>query len=84
MRNLASLLERITKSLGKNVVHKEVVLSCLRKIGMEMSEEDILIKGGTLEIHSTPGKKNFIKMKEAQLLRELKECGLYINRIFYK
>jgi hypothetical protein len=85
MKNLSTLLQRITQSLGRSEVEKEVVLSCLEKTAsLSILPEDISIKGDALEIHASPGKKNLIHMKEAAILRELNACGVRVSRIFYK
>ncbi|MBX4200104.1 hypothetical protein KW790_01420 [Candidatus Parcubacteria bacterium] len=85
MKNLDSLLERISKSLGRSVVEKDLVISCLKKVlDISFLAEDISIKNGTLEIHTTPTKKSLIKIKESQILRELNEGGVRVERVFYK
>lgn len=86
MINLNNLLDRFKKSLGKDVLSKESVIFCIEEITrVKLDVEDINIKEGILEINSSPGKKNEIRLKEEKIIATLrKERGININKIFYK
>jgi hypothetical protein len=86
MRTLAALLERIQKSLGKDVFAKEGVLACIKEIfGFELLPEHIAVKGDALEIHTSLIKKNEIRLKEAKILAAINErCNLSLKKILYR
>jgi len=86
MLDLSTLLGRFKKSLGKNVLAKESVILSVESIsGIRLLPEEINIKDFTLEIISSPIKKNEIKLKENQILSEIRgRTGQNIRKIFYK
>jgi hypothetical protein len=86
MLDLGSLLGRFRKSLGRNVLAKESVILAVESItGIRLLPEEINIKEFTLEITSSPIKKNEIKLKEGQILSEVRaRTGQNISKIFYK
>jgi len=86
MKNLSSLLERFAKSLGRNVLDKEIVLHTIEDLtSIRLNEEDVSIKEGVLEITSSPLKNNEIKLKEDKIINELRSHkATFINKIFYK
>ncbi len=86
MKNLSSLLERFSKSLGKDVLAKEAVITAIFDLSsVELKPEEIMIKEGVLEICSTPGKNNAIRLKEERIIDMLRnERGIKLSKIFYK
>ncbi len=86
MKTLQDLLTRISKSLGRDVVGRGVVLKCIKEVaGFDLNPEDIAIKGDTLEVVASPTKKNEIKLHETEILSEItKTGGLRLSRILYK
>lgn len=86
MRNLSSLLERFKKSLGKDTLAREAVINCVESLtSIKLGLEEISIKENVLEIKTSAGKKNEIRLKEDLILDTLQtRFGLPINRIFYK
>jgi hypothetical protein len=87
MKNLSSLLERLSKVLNKDTVIKESVTRVIKeKIGIEIPQENInLNKEGVLEIISSPSANNEIRLKEEYIKTELREVyNISISRIFFK
>lgn len=86
MKNLSELLERFTKSLGKDTFVRNSIIDSIENIvSIKISLDEISVKEGVLEISSTPGKNNAIRLKESQIIDSLKnERGIRISRIFYK
>lgn len=86
MLNLDALLGRFRKSLGKNVLAKESVgMAVESNTGIHLKSEEINIKEFTLEITTSPIKKNEIKLHEEEILAEIRaRTGQNINKIFYK
>ncbi len=86
MLNLDALLGRLRKSLGKNVLAKESVAEAVESnTGIRLKPEEINIKEFTLEITSSPIKKNEIKLHESEILAEIRgRTGQNINKVFYK
>ncbi|MHB0978305.1 MAG: hypothetical protein ACYC1K_02820 [Minisyncoccota bacterium] len=86
MKTLSALLERFKKSLGKDTVNKDLIISIIENfVGIRLKAEEVNIKEATLEIISSPAKKNEIKLKEEQILFEIRaQTHQNISRIFYK
>lgn len=85
MRNLSSLLNRLTRALDKDSFTKESVIDVVTNLtGAKLTKEDIRIKEGVLEIQTTPGAKNEIRMKEERIKDELRSREVFITRILYK
>lgn len=86
MKTLSSLLERFKKSLGQNTYNKDLILSIVENLtNIKLKPEEINIKEATLEITSSPAKKNEIKFKEELILSEIRaQTHQNISRIFYK
>jgi len=86
MKTLSSLLERFKKSLGKDVINKDLIVSIIEKVtGIQIKPEEVNIKEFTLEIISSPAKKNEIKMSEDRILQEVRmQTKQNISRILYK
>ncbi len=86
MLNLETLLGRFRKSLGRNILAKEAVIGAVESTtGIRLKDEEINIKEFTLEITSSPIKKNEIKLHEAEILSEIRaRTGQNINKVFYK
>ena len=74
MKTISSLLERFSRSLGKDVLAKNVVIACIKEFcGFEISPDDISIKDGTLRIKTTPAKKSEINLNETKILNAVRE-----------
>ena len=86
MINLDTLLDRFKKSLGKNVLAKESVMSVVEgETGINLLSEEIDIKDQTLEINTSPIKKNEIKLRQEEILAGVRaRTGQNITKIFYK
>lgn len=86
MKTLSSLLERFKKSLGKDTVNKELIISVVENItNIKLKPEEVNVRESTLEIISSPAKKNEIKLKEELILSEIRiQTHQNISRIFYK
>ncbi len=86
MKTLSSLLERFKKSLGQNTYNKDLIISIVESLtNIKLKPEEINIKEATLEIASSPAKKNEIKFKEELILSEIRaQTHQNISRIFYK
>jgi len=85
MQNISKLLERFSRSLGRDVVAKGAVIDCVKEFcRFELSPDDIIIKDGTLRIKATPAKKSEINLNEAKILNKLREqIGQKITKILY-
>ncbi len=86
MKTLSTLLERFKKSLGKDTINKDLIISTIENsVGIRLKKEEVNIKESILEIFSSPAKKNEIKLKEEQILSEIHaQTRQNISRIFYK
>lgn len=86
MRDIGSILQRIRRVLGKDTEIKNAVAECIKgAAGFNIAEDDIELKDGVLIITSSPAKNSAIRLKEAEILREIKErCGVNIVRILYR
>jgi len=85
MKTISSLLERFSRSLGKDVLAKNVIIACIKEYcGFEISPDDITIKDGTLRIKTSPAKKSEINLNEAKILKAVREqTGQNITKILY-
>ena len=85
MRNLTSLLQRITKSLNRNELTQTNIISTIKKLTkVELRHEDISLQNGVLSISLNPTAKNEVRLKEAGIIEDLRSRQIYINRILYK
>jgi hypothetical protein len=86
MLNLDTLLDRFKKSLGKDVLAKEAVVSVVEgTIGIRLQPQEITLKDFMLEINTSPIKKNEIRLNEAEILAGIRaRTGQNITKIFYK
>lgn len=86
MRNLSSLLERLTKTLNKDEVIKGSIISVIAsKIGVSLQGKDLMLKEGVLTIIASAPVKNEIRLKEEIIKTELKESyNIVVTRFLYK
>lgn len=86
METLSSLLGRFRKSIGRNILAKESIISAVDSVaGINLSPEEINIKEFVLEISSSPIKKNEIRLHEREVLAQVRALtGQNISKIFYK
>lgn len=86
MIDLGSLLGRFKKSIGRNILAKESVISAVDSVvGINLSPEEINIKEFVLEIDSSSIKKNEIRLHEREVLAQVRALtGQNISKIFYK
>jgi hypothetical protein len=86
MLNLDTLLGRFRKSLGKNLLAKEAIIESVEaSTGIHLNPDEINIKEFTLEIRSSPLKKNEIKLHEEAILAQIRaKTNQNINKVFYK
>ncbi len=85
MKNISSLLDRFFKSVGRDILSREIILEVIKnetRIGL--TPDDIGLKEGVLEIKTTSLKQNEIRLKEKLLLEILKDRNVLVTRIFYK
>jgi hypothetical protein len=85
MKDLSSLLERISGALGNDQTLKEIVVTTIfEKLKISLFTEDIALKEGTLQIKTSPVKKNEIKLHEAELIALLSErLNRRLTRVLY-
>jgi hypothetical protein len=85
MQNISDLLKRFSNSLGRDVIVKEAVATCVKELlHFDLAVEDISIKENTLRIKTTPAKKSEINLHEAELLGKIRErTGQKISKILY-
>lgn len=85
MQTISKLLERFSRSLGRDVVAKEAVVACIKEFcGFEISSDNISIKDGAVRIKATPAKKSEINLNEEKILNKLRErTGQKISKILY-
>lgn len=85
MKNLTSLLARISASLHSDSLFKQTVIHVVKETtGGELSEEAIRLKDGVLTIAASPILKNEIKLKEERIIAQIKELsGQAIQRVQY-
>lgn len=86
MKNIGSLLERLSKILNKDQAIKNSVIEAIKKMtGVTLSSESVELKEGILHISSFPAALNEIRLKEERIKDELREVyKISILKIFYK
>ncbi|MEX0919422.1 MAG: hypothetical protein WDZ64_01575 [Parcubacteria group bacterium] len=87
MRNISSLLEKISHLLDKDSVIKDSIQKVVEeKTRVKILKDNFILKEGVLEISSiSPTAKNEINLKETLIKKELKDSyNIIISRIFYK
>lgn len=86
MRNLASLLERVSKILNKDTFTKGAIISVIQKnTKADLPETSISLKEGVLSIIASSPVKNEITLKEKAIQDELKNVyKIFITRFLYK
>lgn len=86
MHSLSKLLERIKKSLDSGSEQKEIIQKIIEsQTFIKIDTKELLIKGDTLWVTTSPTKRVEIKMNEERLLDLLgRELGLALKRISYK
>lgn len=86
MRNLSSLLERVSKILNKDTFTKEAIISVIKKYTKaDIPETSISLKDGVLVITASPSVKNEITLKEKVIQEELRDVyKIFITRFLYK
>lgn len=86
MRNLSSLLERLSKFLNKDELRKQRVLEVIEETTKaKLENKNIFIKEGVLEIEASPVFKNEIRLKETEIKTILKErYAIVIGRVLYR
>lgn len=86
MKNLGSLLERISRSLNKDSIQRDFIIEVVdRLLSIKLSPNNIFIKNDTLFLDCSPVIKNEIKLKEREILNKLKEIhNLFIEKIIFK
>ncbi len=85
MKNLSSLLERLTGALHADARLRLAVSESVQECaGGLISDKDLEIKDGVLTIHASPALKNELRLKEKRLLDSIYEkSGKHITRIIY-
>ena len=85
MKDLSSLIARISKALGSDTLFKSSVCEAIKEcVGGNLLEQDISIKEGVLTLRASPSLKNEIRLKEEKIISCIKEkCGTRIVRILY-
>ena len=85
MEGLDNLLNRFKRSLGQDVLMREIVAKCIKDtLGFDIRLEDISVKGGNLRIKTSPAKRNAIKLEEGKILAQARtETGINLTKILY-
>lgn len=82
MKKLEEILEKLSQSLNRDTLRKDkIIYTILNHTHVQLKPEDVNLSEGILEIRATPVVKNEIRLKEANILIDLK--GL-VSRILYK
>ena len=86
MKNLSSLLQRISAVLNRDDAVKGVIIETIKeKTEAELGKKDVSIRNGVLEIEASPIIKSELMLREESLLQELREVHkIFISRILYK
>ncbi len=86
MKNLASLLERLTRSVNKDKVIKGAISDVVfLYTNIRLEENQIAIKDGILEINASSITKSEIMIKEKEITDNLKNNQkMFISRIIYR
>lgn len=85
MRDLSTLLERISRALNKDSFIKGAIRDTVERCTRVLLPQDaISIKRDVLEITASSAGKNEIKFHEEEILNVLKsEYKIFISRILY-
>ena len=86
MRNLSSLLERVSRALNRDRFAKEAIISVVHKYTKAViPEANLTLKEGVLEILASPATKNEIAIKEKLIRDELREVyRVFVTRFLFK
>jgi len=86
MRNLSSLLERVSKALNRDRSSKEAVVSVIYKYTKAVvPEANLMLRDGILEIITSSTIKNEITLKEKVIKDELKDVySVFVTRFLFK
>jgi len=85
MKNIQSLLERISKSLNKDSFQRSIVIEVVaKKTGVTLSPTNIFIKNHILQLTGSPALKNEIRLNEEEILKELRNLHqLPVSKILF-
>ena len=86
MKNISSLLERLTKFLNKDELRKQKVIETIEeKTKIKLNPKNIFIKEGVLELEASPVVKNEIRLKEEEIKNILRnKHNIIVGRVLYK
>lgn len=72
MFNISSFLEKISKNLKSNDLHKEDIIILIKEItNITLNKEDLEYKEGVLYIKSSPAVKNIIFINKSNILDKI-------------
>ena len=86
MRNLASLLERVSKALNRDRSAKEAIISVIYKhTKASLPGSSLTLRDGVLEVVTSSAIKNEIILKEEVIKDELKGAyEVFVTRFLFK
>ncbi len=85
MKNLSSLLDKLTKSVNKDKIIKGTISDVVfLYTKVRLGESQVAIKDGILEVSASSIAKNEIKMREGEILDNLKNNQIFISRVTYR
>lgn len=85
MIDIAKLLHRISSSINKDSVVKQRVADTVRlQTHVQLTEGQISIRDGVLEIDASPSARSEISLHQQAILETLKSQQVFVSRILYK
>ncbi len=84
MQGINNFLNKFKDSIGKTVIRREKILSIIREeTGIDIKNENILIKGDSIKIKTNQSQKNEIYIKKESILERIKKEGIGDKKIFF-
>lgn len=86
IKNLSSLLDRISRAVNKDKIIKNAVADAIELISkVKLEEHQISIRDGVLEVSASSPAKNEISMREKEILSNLRVNNkVILSRITYR
>lgn len=85
MRNLQSLLERLSETLNRDQELKKLILQIIKeRTSLELPESSVELRGPVIEITSSAVVKSEIGLKESLIIEDIKQRHSLDLRVIYK
>lgn len=84
MQGIGNFFNKFKDSIGKTVIRREKIISIIKdETGIDIKNENILIKGDNIKIKTDQSQKSEIYIKKENILERIKKEGLGDKKIFF-